>query len=179
MLDWEKVSGKLLDYTNVKGKYGKDAAVCAVIDDNYNIILEKRVQNEKDPWSGQVSFPGGHFEKNDIYIINTALRELKEETGINNIKILGGLEIQHPKNMPSLNVYPFLCYKEKFDKLIPQKDEIQYFFIPNIMELKEGVTNINMDGKTSPEKCFIYKNEIIWGMTARIIEKIKDLFKDH
>ncbi|MGC8663359.1 MAG: NUDIX hydrolase [Thermoplasmata archaeon] len=176
MLDLEKISEKLMDYTNVKGTYGKDAAVCVIIDDYFNILLEKRVTNENDPWSGQVSFPGGHFEKYDYYIMNTALRELNEETGIRNIVILGGLEVQHPKNMPSLNVYPFLSYLKKFESLVPQKDEVQYLFTPNLKDLQGGYTEIEIDGKASREKCFFYKNEIIWGMTARIIEKIKGLF---
>ncbi|MGC8565134.1 MAG: NUDIX hydrolase [Thermoplasmata archaeon] len=176
MLDLNQLSRKLIDYTNVKGNYGKDAAVCAIINDDLNILLEKRVMNENDPWSGQVSFPGGHFEKYDVYIMNTALRELNEETGINKIIVLGGLDIQHPRNMLSLNVYPFLCYLEKFENLKPQKSEVEYFFTPSIKDLKEGYTMINMDGIESREKCFFYKNEIIWGMTARIIEKIRILF---
>lgn len=176
MPDINQLSKKLIDYTNIRGRFGRDAAVCAVIDSEYRILLEKRVMNEKDPWSGQVSFPGGHFEKEDVYIVNTALRELNEETGIKSILVLGGLEIQHLRNMAYLNVYPFLCYLERFENLKPQKGEVEYFFTPALKELKEGYKNVNLDGKESKEKCFFYGNETVWGMTARIIEKIKLLF---
>lgn len=179
MLDFNSLAKNLIDYKNIKGRYGKDAAVCVVFDNKFNILLEKRVINEKDPWSGQVSFPGGHFEESDVYIINTALRELKEETGIESITILGGLEVEHPRNMLSLNVYPFLCYIESFGKLQPQKDEIEYFFTPALKELKEGYKKMNLYGEETDEKCFFYGNEVIWGMTARIIERIKVLFQEH
>ena len=76
MLDLNQLSRKLIDYTNVKGNYGKDAAVCAIIDDDLDILLEKRVMNENDPWSGQVSFPGGHFEKYDVYIMTVSYTHL-------------------------------------------------------------------------------------------------------
>jgi len=46
------------------------------------ILLLKRVENDRDPWSGHYAFPGGKRECDDDTIYQTCLREVYEETGI-------------------------------------------------------------------------------------------------
>ena len=49
-------------------------------DNDYAILLGKRtIKPNKDKWS----IPGGGFEKTDNSLFETAIRELREETGIN------------------------------------------------------------------------------------------------
>ncbi len=36
---------------------------------------------------GEVSFPGGMYEKEDVDLENTALRETEEETGLDKTKV--------------------------------------------------------------------------------------------
>ena len=49
-------------------------------DNDYAILLEKRTIK---PNKGKWSIPGGGFEKTDNSLFETAIRELREETGIN------------------------------------------------------------------------------------------------
>lgn len=49
-------------------------------DNDYAILLGKRTIN---PNKGKWSIPGGGFEKTDNSLFETAIRELREETGIN------------------------------------------------------------------------------------------------
>ena len=170
---------KMIGFSLKKGEYGKDAAVCALINENQEVLLIKRIEREEDPWSGQISFPGGHFEIDDKYLHITALRELKEETGIENVKIIGELEVQHPRNLPELNVYPFLCFKENFNDLRAQKDEVKYFLTPKIFELKKSKKIFQINDKNFLEDCFEFNGEIIWGLTYRILLEIMNLFKNH
>ena len=72
-----------------------EAAVLIPIVERNNglkVILTKRSNNLKQH-PGQVSFPGGKSEKTDKSLVATALRETKEEIGINNknVEILGQL----------------------------------------------------------------------------------------
>ena len=58
-----------------------------------NIILTYRSAKLKDH-AGQISFPGGRIDKKDLSPIDTAIRETKEEIGIEKkyINILGNLD---------------------------------------------------------------------------------------
>lgn len=47
-----------------------------------SVLLIRRAERENDPWSGHWSFPGGRCEPEDSDPLHTALRELKEECGI-------------------------------------------------------------------------------------------------
>ena len=49
-------------------------------DNDYTILLGKRTIK---PNKGKWSIPGGGFEKTDNSLFETAIRELREETGIN------------------------------------------------------------------------------------------------
>ena len=46
-----------------------------------SVLMTKR-SNEMPTHAGQISFPGGRFHAGDKSLVDTALRELEEETGI-------------------------------------------------------------------------------------------------
>ena len=61
--------------------------------DGMTVLLTKRAQHLKTH-SGQVSFPGGRCDPQDADAMATALRETKEEVGIDraHMEVLGGME---------------------------------------------------------------------------------------
>src|SRR5438045_5900174 len=46
------------------------------------ILLIKRAERAGDPWSGQIAFPGGRRDLRDRDLVGTAMRETREETGV-------------------------------------------------------------------------------------------------
>ena len=62
------------------------AAVAVVLrplpDGNAAVLYILRRANERDPWSGQVGFPGGRQQESDHDDLATAVRECREEVGL-------------------------------------------------------------------------------------------------
>ena len=50
--------------------------------DSTEILFIKRAERDGDPWSGHMAFPGGHMEPDDSDLKESAIRETKEEIGL-------------------------------------------------------------------------------------------------
>jgi 8-oxo-dGTP pyrophosphatase MutT (NUDIX family) len=81
------------------GGAGRRASVALVLRDGpggrLELLFMLRAQNENDPWSGHVSFPGGRSEPGDASALATAMRETLEETGLDlarDAEVLGALD---------------------------------------------------------------------------------------
>ena len=46
------------------------------------VLLLRRAQREGDRWSGQIGLPGGHADPEDADLLATAVREAREEVGL-------------------------------------------------------------------------------------------------
>ena len=61
------------------------AAVAAVVRQapgGAEVLLIRRAEDERDPWSGHMALPGGHHDPDDADLVATALRETREEVGL-------------------------------------------------------------------------------------------------
>ncbi|MEA3463321.1 MAG: CoA pyrophosphatase [Bacteroidota bacterium] len=147
-------------------------------DEETRLVFIKR--NEYDgPHSAQVSFPGGAREATDLSLEETALRETREEIGVNGpIEILGSLT---PLHIPVSNfmVHPFVGWMEEHPVFHPDPSEVQYVIEVSLSELLDPS---NRDSETiyhhnrSIEAPF-YRvgKEKIWGATAMMLSELLQL----
>lgn len=159
----------------------RNGAVAIIISFHANtptIILTKRA-NYDGVHGGQISFPGGKIDEHDLDLKFTAQRECREETGIileshNFICKLSEIYIP-PSNFL---VHPFLFITEnKFIGI--ENNEVNYFIEFPLSHLNDDLALKNADIKLfngsiiKNAPCFIYKNEIIWGATAAILNEMR------
>lgn len=158
-----------------------DAAVLALFypsNGQLSLVFIKR--NEYDgPHSAQISFPGGIREPGDLTLKDTALREAREEVGINGeIEVLGSLT---PLHIPVSNfmVFPYVGWMKETPYFFPDPSEVQYVVEAPLHTLLDPS---NRDSETRyhhemPIEAPYYRvgEEKIWGATAMILSELLQL----
>tara|TARA_Y100000766_G_C18892229_1_gene599133 strand:+ start:1240 stop:1878 length:639 start_codon:yes stop_codon:yes gene_type:complete len=173
-------------YPNLKVLPHKTAAVLVLlypIDNETHFVLIERTKY-KGKHSGQISFPGGKKEKGDFTIIDTALREAKEETNIysEEVEIIGELsKIFIPPS--NFEVTPILALSKKPPDFIPNKREVVKILEVKIKDLIHPKTvkkiKIEFDkGKTLNTPYFDLNSKVVWGATAMILNELKHYLLD-
>ena len=171
----------LMDREAVKTENLIEAAVLVPIverNDGLKVILTKRSNNLKQH-PGQISFPGGKSEKTDKSLVATALRETKEEIGINdkNVEILGQLS-QHV-TITGFKITPFIGrIRMGFSTEIQTSEVSEIFEVP--LSYLSNPRNFRVESvKWKGKKRFFYSIPYgpyyIWGATARILKNLADL----
>ena len=142
------------------------------------LLLNKRT-NKVATHKNQISFPGGGKENSDKNILETALREVKEEMGINPKDIIIWGESDDFITVTNYWVKPFLC-----EIPYPYNFKIQESEIAEIIEVpvelfltKEKFREemVTYNKKTFPVYYYSYNGHEIWGATAFMINRMIDI----
>lgn len=137
------------------------------------VLFVKRVENPKDPWSGQIAFPGGKQTAEDANLEETVIRETREETNINLLtgcRFLGVMETFQSKPRPDIKVLPFVVLAEDNPLIkLNEKELKEYFWIP-VGELVQNRTTAKLSFGEVP--AFIVRGMVIWGLTYRIMQNL-------
>ena len=113
-----------------KQKNRKNAKLSAVLillypkdDKIYTAMIKRPVYNGVH--SGQIAFPGGKKEDDDLNLSETALRETEEEIGVlrNSVEVIGQLSQLYipPSNF---NVQPVIAYTNNIPDFILEENEV-------------------------------------------------------
>ncbi len=145
-------------------------------------ILIKRTEYS-GPHSGQISFPGGKTEKNDISQIETALREASEETGIDpdRISVLGTLTPLYIA-VSNIEVLPVVGYADRQPDFLIDPVEVEYLIHISLKDLTGNSLRtekkLSINGITINAPGFEIQNEFIWGATAMILSEFTEVVSD-
>lgn len=136
-------------------------------------VLLTRRSDELPAHAGQVSFPGGVCDPGDGDEVTTALREAREELGIDpeTVRLLGHLDdLETPTGYHILPVVGALAWPTD---LAPASNEVDavitvpwsYIASPDLVTMEM----LPVDGRMVPCPVFLYRGHRIWGATARIL----------
>jgi 8-oxo-dGTP pyrophosphatase MutT (NUDIX family) len=140
------------------------------------ILLIRRAERAGDPWSGQIAFPGGRYERGDPDLLATAIRETREETGVDlaQAERLGSLDDLYPRTptLPPVVVRPFVFALDRRPGLVPSTEVEHAFWLPFVRLDEPGVRReitLTLRGVERTFPAYLVDDEVIWGMTERIL----------
>jgi len=140
------------------------------------ILVIRRAENERDPWSGHMALPGGGQEPGDESAYDTARRETLEEVGIDIAagRYLGRLDDVGPRSMPGqLIISTVVVAMDAEPGPLDEREVMEAFWVPVDRLVEETVEIPDFPGSWP---AFTYKDHyVIWGLTHRILTQLWSL----
>lgn len=149
--------------------------------DQLYICLTKRPRTMKHH-PGQISFPGGKVEKDDLSAEMAALREAREEVGVDHqsIEILGKLSDLYVE-VSQFSIQPFLAWADRKPDFVVNFSEVEELILFPISDFvsNEIISETELETATGPlrVKYYPHNGEFIWGATAMILSELIEILK--
>lgn len=165
---------------------GKFAAVAAVLRpgaQGAEVLLIRRAEHDRDPWSGHMAFPGGRFDPGDADLLHTAIRETREEVGLDlseHATLLGPLEplpaIARGRRV-GITIAPFVFALERHVELSPNH-EVEETLWADLGRLASGdiasIVRYRLDEEVLELPAWDVDGRIVWGLTYRMLQTLLD-----
>ena len=143
------------------------------------ILFIKRAERDGDPWSGHMAFPGGHMEPDDNDLKESAIRETREEIGLDlsDAQFLGSLDHQYANprgRVLSMLIAPFLFQVDGNPSFAPNQevDEVVWASL-NVLASNtlHDTESMLMSGKPTTFNGYrLNEGQFVWGLTYRILK---------
>ena len=167
----------------------KKAAVAAVLRqvDELEVLLIRRAEHERDPWSGHMAFPGGRVDQTDPGPLSAAKRETREEVALDldaHGRLIGELShvpaVAHGKRVP-LVIVPYVFEVEGAPPLTPDPREVQeavWVPVPFFLDPanRESMSR-TFAGVPLTLPCYHYEGRLIWGLTLKMLDELLELLR--
>jgi 8-oxo-dGTP pyrophosphatase MutT (NUDIX family) len=164
----------------------KDRIASAVLipiyknDGDYHIVFIRRTETVK-VHKGQISYPGGARDATDATLLDTALREAMEEIGLNpgDAIVLGELDDEITTTSDFI-VTPFVAMIPWPYRFTMNEDEVaEIISVPVSALLDKSCIKSDIEttegGIILDSYNYLYRGNVIWGATARILKKLLDI----
>jgi 8-oxo-dGTP pyrophosphatase MutT (NUDIX family) len=165
---------------------GRRAAVAAVLREagpGLELLFIRRAEDPRDRWSGHMAFPGGRAEPDDPGLVDTAVRETREEIGLDlraQGELLGGLDELHAiaRGRPvDLGITPFVFRLHGPAQLTLSSEVTSLHWLP--LDDLVGGRHLSTfeyvhEGVPLRLPCLKVGEVVIWGLTFRMFASLQD-----
>ncbi|HTK78855.1 MAG TPA: CoA pyrophosphatase [Rhizomicrobium sp.] len=154
------------------------AVLLPIIAHNEPSVLFTRRTPHLARHAGQVSFPGGRVHESDLSLVETALRETQEETGITAgfVTVTGFLDSYETGT--GYAILPVVGLLSNGFELLPDPNEVAEVFEVPLEFLLDSANrerrSMEWRGRQREFYAFTYGPHYIWGATAGILVNFVD-----
>lgn len=146
----------------------------------YCVLLNKRTQ-QVEHHKGEISFPGGSKDPEDETLLQTALRETHEEMGVipEHVELLGELDDVPTTTSFLINTYVgAIPYPYEFRPSDIEVAEVLEVPIHHLMDGDNKRDEVRVsDGLPVNSPVYSYRGHLVYGATARILERFIELLR--
>ncbi|MDY0191302.1 MAG: CoA pyrophosphatase [Desulfuromonas sp.] len=182
----EKIRHALSNYQpqQLAQQEDKQASVALLLrpgEQGVEMLFMQRARHPRDPWSGNLSFPGGGIEPSDAGPLAAAIRETEEEVGLylSEEQLIGQLDDRHGSRVPiQVSCYVFIV--DTSQKICSNEEVARSFWFP-ITELQQrqrhGMHQVDWHGKILEVPAISISTDlpILWGLTYRFVRQFLHL----
>ena len=140
-------------------------------------LFIRRGERIGDPWSGHMAFPGGRREPSDRDLFDTALRETREELGLDltNARMLGRLD-DVETHQRGLVVRPYVFELRDTPTLtVPNAEVAEALWAP-LPPLFRGERDTTYayehEGRAYQFPGYDLEGRVVWGLTYRMLNML-------
>ncbi len=188
-LDWQPwqaaLEPTLLQTVREEAPQERHAAIAIVIRPQpfEDVLFMVRAPRAEDPWSGQVSFPGGHREDSDQNLLHTAQRETMEEVGLDLDRLavpvgrLPDLQASARGRRVPLLVTPFVFVQQAQGTMQLGPEASHAFRVPlrpmlnGELDARKTIASAEL---TKHYPAWQHESWLVWGMTHHIMSGLLD-----
>lgn len=157
---------------NVPGARAAAVLIPVVAADEPSVVFTVRTETVRSH-KGQISFPGGSIDPGDPSAQAAALRETQEEIGLDpaSVEVIGELDTT-PTFVSGFVISPFVGLLRGSPRLTPNPDEVAEVLEVPLADLNDEIRaepGFAHAGRTYPTEAWIWRDYVIWGVTARLI----------
>lgn len=145
------------------------------------ILLIRRTEDPRDPWSGHMAFPGGRADPTDPDLLSTARREAEEEVGLrladDGVEVLGRLDdvqaMARGQRAP-LIITPYVFLLDRDQPLVPNRREVEEAIWTELSPLWRGEASTTkryeLEGRTYELPGYRVGDRVVWGLTFHMLQ---------
>lgn len=163
------------------------SAVAVILREHFGqleVLMIKRAENERDPWSGHMAFPGGRLDPGDAHGYAAAVRETEEEIGLllgegePCLGRLSELNAARPGSIDGMFVTPYVFHLSREVSFTPNYEVADVVWIP--LPFLQDASNrdsleIEREDQCYVLPCYHFGQYCVWGLSLMMLDEMLEL----